>query len=506
VSVRRGGITLPSLAAGLALALSLPPWGWWPLAFLGAGLLFWRLEGLRPRTRLLAGWLAGLGCFVPALWWAQSFNWYGALALMAVEALSMGVAAVLVPPRRGRLVAFVGAFTLLEAVRMTWPFGGLPIGGVYLGQAGGPLLGTARLGGPLLLTALVWAGGAALSVLVRSAWVRLRPSVTGGTGGPAPRPGPAAALLVLAAMTVLVVAGDHAPDGGNAIRLLPVAAVQGGGRRGLSGTRSDPASVFAAQVAATDGLGARPAGRRPELVVWPENVIRLPGPLRGSAQAVVMSRLARRLGATVVAGVTSVVSATTFRNEVVAWGPDGRIVDSFEKVHRVPFGEYVPFRGFFSHFASLSGVPRDAISGNGSGLLRTPAAPLGVLVSFELFYADRGRASVRQGAQLLVVPTNTSSYATSQIPAQSIAADQVQAVQLGRDLVQASPTGYSAVVDDRGRVRQRSVLGHRQVLLATVALRDGSTLYTRWGDVPVVVLASAALMAGWLLGRARRSS
>ena len=71
---RRGGVALPALASGVGLALSLPPWGWWILAFPAAGLLWWRLGGLRPRTRLWAGWLAGLGCYVPGLMWARSFT------------------------------------------------------------------------------------------------------------------------------------------------------------------------------------------------------------------------------------------------------------------------------------------------------------------------------------------------------------------------------------------------------------------------------------------------
>ena len=121
-------------------------------------------------------------------------------------------------------------------------------------------------------------------------------------------------------------------------------------------------------------------------------------------------------------------------------------------MHRVPFGEYVPFRSFISHLANLSEVPTDAIPGHGTGLLRTPAGPLGTLVSFEVFYANRSRTSVRAGAELLIVPTNTSSYATAQVPTQEVAADAVQAVETGRDLVQAAPTGYSAVVDQRGRV------------------------------------------------------
>jgi apolipoprotein N-acyltransferase len=256
-----------------------------------------------------------------------------------------------------------------------------------------------------------------------------------------------------------------------------------------------PSTVFDAQVAATSPVAeAHPS---PDLVLWPEDVVALDRPLAGSPQAAWLSSAARRLHTTLVAGVTEPASSTTFRNKVVAWGPDGRVVGVFEKVHRVPFGEYVPARSFFAHFADLSGVPTDAIPGHGTGLMRTPAGPLGLMVSFEVFYASRSRASVRAGAELLAVPTNTSSYSTSQVPAQEVAADVVQAVQTGRDLVQAAPTGFSTVVTQRGVVVDRSVLGRRQVLTATVALRRGMTPYDHWGDVPVLILSALALVAGW---------
>jgi apolipoprotein N-acyltransferase len=145
---RRGRTALPSLASGVLLALSLPPWDWWPLGLAGAALLYWRLAGQRARTRLWAGWLAGLGCYGPGLMWARSFNWYGAALLIMLEALFFAAAGLFTPPLRGRAPAFVAAGTLAEAVRMTWPFGGLPLGGVFLGQADGPLLQLARLGGP----------------------------------------------------------------------------------------------------------------------------------------------------------------------------------------------------------------------------------------------------------------------------------------------------------------------------------------------------------------------
>jgi apolipoprotein N-acyltransferase len=216
-----------------------------------------------------------------------------------------------------------------------------------------------------------------------------------------------------------------------------------------------------------------------------------------------MARMARSLHTTLVAGVTEPASPTTFRNEIVAWAPDGRVVATFEKVHRVPFGEYIPYRWLIAHLANLSAVPTDAVPGHGTGLIRTPAGPLGTLVSFEVFYAGRSRTSVRAGAELLIVPTNTSSYATAQVPTQEVAADAVQAVETGRDLVQCAPTGYSTVVDQRGDVRQRSVLGRPQVLAATVALRRGFTPYDHLGDLPVLLLAAAALLAGWARSRRR---
>jgi apolipoprotein N-acyltransferase len=112
---------------------------------------------------------------------------------------------------------------------------------------------------------------------------------------------------------------------------------------------------------------------------------------------------------------------------------------------------------------------------------------------------------VRAGAQALIVPTNTSSYATAQIPTQEIAASEVQAVQQGRDLLQAAPTGYSAWITHRGVLLERSVLGTRQVVPATLGLRDGWTVYVRWGDTPVLVASVVALLAGWWLAlRPRR--
>ena len=312
-----------------------------------------------------------------------------------------------------------------------------------------------------------------------------------------------AAAIVLVGATIVAA---HAPDGGPSEGTVTAAAVQGGGVRGFRKSQVDPAVVLAAQQRATQRMQQLDGGHAPQLVLWPEDVVSLGTNLDGSAEEANLSALARSLHTTLVVGVTESGAATTFRNEMVAWGPDGRLVARFEKVHRVPFGEYVPFRGFFAHFADLSSVPLDAIPGTGSGLMTTPAAPLGALISFEVFYADRGRTSVRSGAQLLIVPTNTSSYASSQVPTQEIAASEIQATEQGRDLLQAAPTGFSAVVTNRGRLVARTSLGAQQVVFADLSRRSEWTLYVRYGDWPSLALAGLALLAGWFIAARRPSA
>lgn len=120
---------------------------------------------------------------------------------------------------------------------------------------------------------------------------------------------------------------------------------------------------------------------------------------------------------------------------------------------------------------------------------------------------------MRAGGELLVVETNTASYATDVIPAEELAASRIQAVALGRDLVQSATTGYSAVVTPAGVVAAQSRLGSPDLLRARVALRTGATPYARFGDWLVLAIAATALVAGWALqlddrrrgGGARRS-
>ena len=493
--MRRAGLILAGLVpliGGVLVAVSLPPFGLWPLAIVGVALLAGAVRKRCFAGRALAGLLAGIGQLVVGLAWADKFTFVGYLALVLVQSAMFALACALAPNGRARVPALAGLLTLAEWARDSWPFGGVPPGGIALGQVGGPLLGTARIGGSVLVAGLTYLAGGGLGELVLGLW-----QPRGGTERPGR--GVVAGCLSLLVAVVFAVWGAFGPNGGPPSKTVRIAIVQGGGRRGLSDLEVPSSVVYAAALRAT--MAVRPPV---DLVLWPEDTVALGQPLEGSPEGLELSRLARTLHTTLVAGVTETVGISRFRNEVVAYSPSGVLVAVFEKVHRVPFGEYVPWRAFFSHLANLGAVPRDAIAGHESGMIATPAGSLAVLVSYEVFFPDRGLSGVRAGGQLIVVPTNTSSYSSDQAPAQEVAASRLQAVEEGRDLVQAAPTGYSAVIDNRGRVLAQTPLSISAVLRATVPLRIGKTLYNLVGDAPSLLLALFSALVGFALAGLER--
>jgi apolipoprotein N-acyltransferase len=474
---------LLGLVAGLLLAASLPPWGWWVLALVGAAVLAAGLRGQPAANRFVCGLAAGVGLYVPGLFWMADFSLPGYPIAVLIEATFLAVAALLVVPGPLRLVALPAALVIFEAARGAWPFGGLPLAHLALGQVGGPLAPAARVSGQLLIVALVGLAGAGLAELVHG----LRRDRARGARAIAG----AAALVAVAGVALLgVVAPAGHPKG-----RFNVALVQGGGPRGVRAVeREDPRAVFEAQLRASRTVG-RPVG----LVLWPEDVVDVGRPVARTAEGDELERLARRLGTTVVAGVVEDLGAHHFRNAAVAWGPRGRIVARYDKVRRVPFGEYVPFRSLIDKVADLSAVPRDLVASEGPGLLRLRPGPMGTLISYEVFFEDRARAAVRAGAEVLLVPTNASSYATGQVPAQELAAARLRAIETGRYVLQAAPTGYTAIVDWRGRVVARTTLGPAALIERSIARRGGRTWATQLGSRLGVALAVLTLIVAWLL-------
>lgn len=467
---------LLAFAAGLLLTLGLPPFGWWPLALLGAGVLTVAVQGRALRPRALVGLAAGAGFLGPGLFWMTEFSLPGWVLAMFLEAAIFTLAVSVIPPGRWQSLGLPAAFVLADSFRGVWPFGGVPIATLGQTQIGGPLLGAARVGGSLLLAALVGVAGVTLAALWDRRWI----------------------LAALGATLVVAVsiAGAVAPDGHRA-GSLRAALVQGGGQRGTRAINSNKDAVFRAHLAASERIAPRT-----DLILWPEDVVDVDTEdVLGTPTGDALAQLALDHHATLVAGV--ITGRGAFHNLAIAWGPDGAPGDRYEKNYRVPFGEFIPFRALVDKVADLGAVPHDAHVGRGPGILRTKAGDLGVVISYEVFFARRARDAMASGAEVLLVPTNASSYSSTQMPALELGAARLRAVETGRDVLQAAPTGFSAVIDHRGHVEQHSDLGRRTVLGATVQRRTGDTIYTRLGDGPFVTAALLALALAWR--RTRRS-
>jgi apolipoprotein N-acyltransferase len=454
-------------AAGLLVFASLPPRGWWWAGVVGFGLLAAALRDLGWRARTAIGFVAGVAWFAPGLAWVAGFSLPGAVLLVVLQAALVALTAALV--WRGRVVLLPLTLVVGEWLRTSWPFGGFPLAAPALGQVDAPFAAAASLAGPIGVTVLAAASGLAGAEFVAGRRRRAAALVTG---------------VAVATVTGMAVT-TTAPVG----PAVHVAVVQGGGPRGIPAVVADAADeVLDRHLQVSDSI---PAGT--DLVVWPEGVVDVAGPVDRVPEAELLAALARRTGATLIAGVVEDVPANRFRNAAVVWDPSGRMVDRYDKVHRVPFGEYVPARALLARLVDLSLVPRDAIPGRGPGILSTPVGPVGATISFEVFFSDRARAAVAAGGRLLVVPTNAASFVTDDVPSQELAAARLRAIETGRAVIQAAPTGYSAIIGPDGTVHARSGLGDPHLLTGQVIRRRGRTPYTVLGDLPLLLAAAAAL-------------
>ena len=490
-ATRRAAAPALALLGGVLVALALPPFGWWPLAPIGCAALLGSLRGVGSGSRALRGWCFGLGQFAVSLHFVLEFSAVGYALLIVAEALFPALAA-LTAGRRGSGYAFAAALSLVEWGREHVPFGGLPPGGIPLVGPTSPFGVLARLGGPALVTMGVAATAATLVAVVALA-------MRAWHGAAASRVPWIEGAVLLGATVLVGVGGALAPAGGAAARSITAVGVQGGGPRGLHQTVIPGMTAFVRGVEASSQI-AGPVG----LVLWPEDTVPLPNANPpDTALGGRLAVLARHLHADLLAGVTEPIGATRFLNEEVAFDPQGGYVGAIEKVHAVPFGEYVPLRPLLSHLVSLAAVPRDAVVGHNDGVLDLGGTRVGVLISFETFFPDRGAVESRAGAEVLLVPTNTASYASTELPTQELAATRLLAIATGRDVLQAATTGYSALVTPQGEVEHMTRLDAVALVRATLPLRSGLTLYDRFGELPVLVIATAAVLGAWARLRER---
>lgn len=475
---RLAGPTALMMGAAVVWWLALPPRGWWVLFPVGVTMFMLALAGQPLRNRLWLGGLGGVAHYALALRWLTDFNTAGYAAVVVVQALLLMLVAAVSPNEAAFRSRWSGwwlltpaALVLLEAVQHRFPFGGFPLSAFGYSQTDGPFMAAAPLGGTLLVTALAAVAGAVVTAVIFGPRRARAASVV-------------AVVVVLAVPAFAPTIVDDTAEGS-----LDVVLVQGGGPRGLRAINTDPFDTTRRHLQAAEDITGDP-----DLVLLPENVVNIDGSIDGTRVDAAFAELARQLDTNIVVGITE-SEDQHFRNASIVWGPDGTRLGRYEKHHRVPFGEYIPMRNLIERLSEDARfIPRDAIAGEGPAVLDPSGTPrLGIVISYEVFFADRVADAVRNGGQLLLAPTNAASFVTEEVPAIEVAASRMRAREFGRTVLQAAPTGYSAVIQPDGTASQLSGLGTNELLTATVPLHTGLTPYARIGDTPLLVLAMLAL-------------
>jgi len=469
---------LKPLVAGLLIAASVPPWGFWPCSFIGIAILDISIANKNARKRFVLGFLVGLAWLLPSTFWMIDLTPPGWIAASLIHSSFLAIGIALVPPRKGRQLALVGIMTLVELARWRFPFGGVPLASIPIGQASGPIAPLSKVAGPLLIVAVVTSAGCLMSTIIKT---------------------PKKAVKVLTKALIITVGlgtlTAFAPNG-HEVENINIAVVQGGGPQRTRATPTGAAIVFANQVSATNNVET-PV----DLVVWPENVVnpdpdlpeaeKNPSRLYSDDARSTLTNLSKSLDTVISAGWfhKDPEDTTSNLNYVEVLEPEGQISGRFEKVRTVPFGEFVPLRGLVERFAKDSLPARDVRPGTEPAVINSSLGKLGVVISWEVFFEERAREAAKHEAGIIINPTNGASYWLTQVQSQQVASSQLRAIETGRWLLQSAPTGFSAIIDPSGKVIQRTGISEQAVLQAGVGIRTGNTWYTEIGIWPMLVIS-----------------
>jgi len=478
---RRWGLAAGS---GVALALALPGPGLVPLLLLTPGLLRRALEGVRGWAAFRVGWVAGTAQWLAAVPWVVIvLHRYGHLPLpvallgwvvmAAILGLTWGLAAwgTAETPRRWHLVVLPLALAGVEVLQghPPWGFPWNPVA-------------AAATAWPWLLSPLPVVGSAGLSLLL----LALGAGLAGLLERPSRRQG---AVVVAASVALLGLAAWLTPPPRPVDEPVKVAALQPDVPLEFRWDAENLAAIES-NVWELSTLAAR-AGAA--WVVWPESAV----PRVVERDAVHRTRIeafARRHGVWLTLGSIGLSpGGEEYFNSIFTASPAGLLPHRFDKVHLVPFGEYIPVVGRLPILRPLVREVGSFTPGRSRLPVPGPVGPTGLAVCYEVAFPSLAAAEVLAGASILVTITNDGWYGDSAAPRQHLALAVLRAAETRRYLVRAAVTGISAIVDPRGRIIERLGFGERGLIMAQVWAGEGVTPAVRWG-----ITLRWAIVAAWL--------
>jgi apolipoprotein N-acyltransferase len=497
----RIGLLGRSVASGLILGLAFPPAELTFLAFVALVPLLAALEeiALSPREPVrgswrgpgfLCGYAAGLAFFGPLLWWialldapALTIPWVRVPATAAiVGAYSLlpglfGLAFVAIRRRVGAPVWLIAPalWTCWEVLRgvgpLAFPWGELGYSQVtFL-----PALQIAAVAGVHGITLwLALANGLAFAS-IRGGRLRAAPVV--------------AFLLVVLCPVALGVIRLARPLSNPTLRVALVQPSVGNAEKWDPQQREDIFRDLFELSRAGIAQGA-------ELVIWAETA----APcylLKDYVYRPFVEQLAAETGVPILLGLpdyqVTPEKRVTYTNTAVLFDARGELAGRMDKMHLVPFGEYIPLSGHISALQRLDFGEADFVSGKKFVLFELGDRRLAVLICFEAIFPEMSRRYVREGADLLVNITNDSWFGAGAGARQHALMAVARCAETGCGLARCANSGISLAADPRGRILLATGLFTSEVAVVDVPLRRGETIYAKLGDWPVWLASAAAL-------------
>lgn len=483
-----------SVLAGASAATAFAPYHLVPMAIVAlACLARFSCSARSAAFAFTLGWFFGLGYFAVGLHWvAASFfidaERFGALAFPAIAVLA------------GGLALFPGlACAVTRALRTgSIVFDALLFAAAWTGAEW--LRGTLLTGFPWNLTGHVWSvaettmqlaamvGVYGLSFLTALGAALLLPPLEGHNW----RTRAVASAFVFATIW----AGGQArlmadPDPGSTN--IVIRMVQGNIAQSLKWRPDQQAAILDRYL----DLTAQPASRPITAVIWPEAAV----PFDLTEESDARRRLAGSLpqGSVLFAGAIrreAIVSTGLF-NSIVAMDRDGRLLMTYDKVHLVPFGEYVPFRSVLP-FEGLAAGATDVSPGHERSAIRVGSLPpVAPMICYEAIFPRHGLGD--DHPYWLLNVTNDAWFGRTEGPYQHLEIARFRAVEAGVPMIRVANTGISALIDAFGRVRQR--IEQEQSAIVDVELPrrlPNRTLYAMLGDKPLLTGIGLVFLAGFM--------
>ncbi len=459
--------------------------------------MFLALLGRTLGTGLLVGLVAGLSFWLTHIFWITLYlglvPWFALGGLESLFfAVGLGLTAVVLrhgprvwPTVGGRLgivpVIAAGLWTAREAISAVWPYGGFAWGRVALSQSESPF-------GPLV----AWVGLSGLSFIV--VWlcalgVQLlrEPDLTRTL-----RSG-----IVLGAVALLLAIPAWPTIQSGQVRL---AAVQGNADAGLFAEYS-PGQILQDHTSATLPL----LGEKVDFVVWPENASDI-DPTRSAAAAQVLDYISTEMDAPLISG-TITKPADTYFNSSLLWEAGRGAVDVYDKVHPVPFAEYMPDRAFWRPFAPdlIDMIGRDYGIGTRDNIFDINGVLAGIAICFDIADDQLVHEMIEGKAQIILAQTNNADFGRTDESVQQLAIARLRAIETSRTVVNISTVGSSAIITPDGHTLDSLPTFTAGAMVQTVPLSETIT--------PAMVagrglewLVSGLALAGLVLciGAARR--